>query len=134
MPPRSTDRLPGMAFVIDRVDLLGYLASGARVRDPATGTHVASLAEVAAYYLHEPVPQRAGEALALTFWEPGYDLVVKGGASLGSRLVADAQVYATGWLRRCLLETQVGVDRQLPDGPPTDPDMPAKASGSSLRL
>ena len=32
------DRLRGMAFVIDRVELLGYVASDACLRDDATGT------------------------------------------------------------------------------------------------
>ena len=45
------DRLRSMAFVIDRVDLLAYLASDARVRDDADGTVSVPLASAAAYYL-----------------------------------------------------------------------------------
>ena len=95
-----------MAFVIDQVDVLGYLASDARVRDASTGTVVARLSEAAAFYLRERVPERAGEPLALAFWEPGYDLVVRGGASIQPALAAGAQVYAAGRLRRRIFESQ----------------------------
>ena len=95
-----------MAYVIDRVDLLGYLASDARVRDPSTGTVVVRLSEAAAYYLRDTLPEGAGQPLTLAFWEPGYYLVVRGGASIRPRLTAGAQVYAAGRLRRRLFETQ----------------------------
>ena len=104
--PRSTDRLPGMAYVIDRVDLLGYLASDARVRGPSSGTLVVRLSEAAAYYLRETLPEGTGQPLTLACWEPGCYLVVRGGVSTQSRLAAGAQVYAAGRLRRCLFETQ----------------------------
>ena len=55
-----------MAFIIDHVDLLGYLASDARVRDSATGTLVARHGEAAAYYLHEPVPEGASQPFGLS--------------------------------------------------------------------
>ena len=84
--PRSTDRLPGMAYVIDRVDLLGYLASDARVRGLSSGTLVVRLSEAAAYYLRETLPEGTGQPLTLACWEPGCYLVVRGGVSTQSRL------------------------------------------------
>ena len=104
--PRSTGRLPDMAFVIDHVDLLGYLASDARLRDPATGTLVARLGKAAAFYLRETLPEAADRSFAQVFWEPGYYLVVRGGASIQPCLAAGAQIYAAGRLRRSLFETQ----------------------------
>ena len=41
------------SYVIDQVDLLGYLASDACVREPSTGTLVVRLSESADYYLCE---------------------------------------------------------------------------------
>ena len=52
-----------MAYVIDRVDLVGYLASDARVRDPSTGTLVVRLSEAAAYCLRETLSEGAGQTL-----------------------------------------------------------------------
>ena len=95
-----------MAHVIDRVDLLGYLASDARMRDPSTGTLVVQLSNAAAYYLRESLPGRAGQPLTLAIWEPGHYLVVRDGTSMQPRLAAGAQVYATGRLRRRLFEVQ----------------------------
>ena len=95
-----------MSFIIDHVDLLGYLASDARVRDSATGTLVARLGEAAAYYLREPVPKGSSQPFALSCWEPGCYLVVRGGASIGPRLASGAQVYVAGRLRRRIFETQ----------------------------
>ncbi len=95
-----------MAYVIDRVDLLGYLASDARVRDPSDGTIVVRLSEAAAYYLPGKSPEGAGQPFALATWEPGCYLVVRGGASIQPHLSAGAQVYAAGRLRRRLFETQ----------------------------
>ena len=95
-----------MAFVIDHVDLLGYLASDARLRDPATGTLVARLGKAAAFYLRETLPEAADRSFAQAFWEPGYYLVVRGGASIQPCLAAGAQIYAAGRLRRSLFETQ----------------------------
>ena len=51
--PRAAERLLSMAYVIDQVDLLGYLASDACVREPSTGTLVVRLSESADYYLCE---------------------------------------------------------------------------------
>ena len=51
-----------MAYVIDRVDLLGYLVPYARVRD-STGTLVVRLSEAAACYLRETRPEGAGQPL-----------------------------------------------------------------------
>ena len=45
------DRLRDMALVIDRVDLLGYVATDARVRDAAAGTLRVPLASAVAYHL-----------------------------------------------------------------------------------
>ena len=95
-----------MAYVIDRVDLLGYLASDARLRDPQEGTLVVRLSEAAAYYLRDALPEGAGQPLALAFWEPGYYLVVRGGAAIRTRLAAGAQIYAAGRLHRRLFEIQ----------------------------
>ena len=94
-----------MAYVIDRVDLLGYLASDARVRDPAAGTLVVRLSEAVAYYLSETLREGAGQPLTLAFWESGYYLVVRGGASIEPSLAFGAHVYATVRLRRRLFET-----------------------------
>lgn len=79
-----------MAFVIDRVDSLGYLVSDARMRDPDTCTVVAHLDEATAHHLRETVPEGAGKPLCLAFWKPGYDFVVNGGASIQPRLAATA--------------------------------------------
>ena len=95
-----------MSFIIDHVDLFGYLASDARVRDNATGTLVARLAEAAAYYLQKPVLEDASRAFALACWEPGCYLVVRDGASIKSRLASGSQIYAAGRLRRRLFEAQ----------------------------
>ncbi len=95
-----------MAFVIDLVDLFGYLATDARVRYPATGTVVARLGETAAFYLRETVADGAGDPLALTVWQPGCDLVVRGGQSLRPRLRSGSQIHATGRLRRRIFETR----------------------------
>ena len=52
-----------MAFVIDRVDLLAYAASDARVRDAGGGTLSVPLAIAAANYPRETVPEaNAAEA------------------------------------------------------------------------
>ena len=95
-----------MAYVIDRVDLLGYLAFDARVREPSTGTLVVRLSEAAAYYLREPASKGASQFFALSCWALGCYLVVRGGASIGSRLASGAQVYAAGRLLRRLFEAQ----------------------------
>ena len=100
------DRLLGMAFVIDRVDLLGYVAADACMRDEATGTLSVPLASAAAYYLRETVPEECGQPLTLAFWEPGHDLVINDGAALQPHLAAGAQVYAAGRLHRQVLETE----------------------------
>ena len=80
-----------MAYVIDQVDLLGYLASDARVRGPFTGTLAVHLSEAVVHYLHETLSARAGQPLTLAFWEPGYYLVVRGRASVRRRLAVGAQ-------------------------------------------
>ena len=103
--PRFADRLPGMAFVIDQVDVLCYLASDVRARNASAGTVVARLSEAPAFYLRETVPERAGEPLALAFWEPGYDLVVRGGTSIQAALAEGAQVYSAGRLRERIFES-----------------------------
>ena len=56
-----------MAFVIDRVDLLGYVAADARMRDDAKGTLSVPLVSVAAYYLRETVPEGCNKPLTLAF-------------------------------------------------------------------
>ena len=99
-----------MAFVIDRVDLLAYLASDARVRDDADGTVSVPLASAAAYYLRETVPEGGGEPLTLACWEPGHDLVIEDGTDLLPQFAAGAQIYASGRLQRRILETE---DRTL---------------------
>ena len=104
------DRLRGMAFVIDRVDLLAYLAPDARMRDDADGTVLVPLASAAAYYLREMVPGGAGEPLTLARWESGHDLVIEDGAELMPQLAAGAQIYASGRLQRRILGTE---DRTL---------------------
>ena len=95
-----------MAFVIDRVDLLGYLASDACMRDAATGTLSVPLASAAAYYLRETVSGECSKPLTLAFWESGHDLVIKDGADLQPHLVAGAQIYAAGRLLRRIVETE----------------------------
>ena len=104
------DRLRGMAFVIDRVDLLAYAAEDARVLDAAAGTLSVPLASAAAYYLRETVPGGAGEPLTLACWESGHDLVIEDGADLLPQLAAGAQIYASGRLQRRIIETE---DRTL---------------------
>lgn len=94
-----------MAFVIDRVDLLAYVAADPRVRDAAAGTLSVPLARAAAYYLRETVPGGREEPLTLALWEAGHDLVVQDGAKLQPLLAEGAQIYATGRLRRRILET-----------------------------
>ena len=81
-----------MAFVIDRVDVLGYLASDAAPRDVATGTLVARLSGAAAFDLHETVPDGSGKPLDLAVWEPGFDLVVRGGSSIQTAPAVGAQI------------------------------------------
>ena len=93
-----------MAFVIDRVELLGYVASDACLRDDATGTLSVPLAPAAAFYLGEAVAGECGKPLTLAFWESGHDLVIKDGADLRPHLAAGTQVYAAGRLHRQLLE------------------------------
>lgn len=100
------DRLRGMAFVIDRVDSLGYVASGACMREEATGTLSVPLGSAAAFYLRETVPGGRREPLALALWESGHDLVIKDGAHLLPHLAAGAQIYATGRLHRRILEIE----------------------------
>lgn len=95
-----------MAFVIDRVDLLAYVAAAPRVRDAAAGTLWVPLASAAAYYLRETVSGGRGEPLTLAFWETGHDLVIQGGADRLPQLAEGAQIYATGRLRRRILETE----------------------------
>ncbi len=94
-----------MAFVIDRIDLLGNLAADACMRDEATGTLSVPLASAAAYYLRETVPEWCRQPLTLAFWESGRDVLIKDGAGLQPHLVAGAQVYATGRLHWQFLET-----------------------------
>ena len=50
-----------MAQVNDRVDLLVYLASDTRPRDPSANTLVVRLPEAAAQYLRETLPGVAGQ-------------------------------------------------------------------------
>ena len=95
-----------MDFVIDRVDLLGYVAADACMRDDATGTLWVPLVSVAVYYLPETVPERCSRPLTLAFWESGHDLVIKDGADLQPHLAAGAQIYAAGRLHRRILETE----------------------------
>ena len=94
-----------MAFVIDRVDLLAYVAADPRVRD-AAGTLWVPLASAAAYYLRETVSGGRGKPLTLACWEAGHDLVIQGGANRFPQLAEGAQIYATGRLRRRILETE----------------------------
>ena len=94
-----------MAFVIDRVDLLAYVAADPRLRH-AAGTLWVPLASAAAYYLRETDSGGRGEPLTLAFWEPGHDLVIEDGANLQPQLAEGAQIYATGRLRRRILETE----------------------------
>ena len=86
--------------MIDRVDLLGYLASNAGMRDEATGMVSVPLASAAAYYLPETVPEECSRPLTLALWESGHDLVIMDGVGLRQDLVAGAQIYAAGRLRR----------------------------------
>ena len=95
-----------MAFVIDRVDLLAYVAAEPRVRDAAAGTLSVPLANAAAYYFRETVPGGREEPLTLAFWESGHDLVIQDAADLMPQLAEGAQIYATGRLRRRILETE----------------------------
>ena len=95
-----------MAYVIDRVDLLGYLVLRRPRARPSTGTLVVRLSEAAAYYLRETLPKRTGQPLTLAFWEPGCYLVVRGGASIQPHPAAGAQVYAASRLCRRLFEAQ----------------------------
>ena len=95
-----------MAFVIDRVDLLAYVAADSRVRDAATGTLWVPLASAAAYYIRETVSGGGEEPLTLAFWEPGHDLVIQNGAKLRPQLAEGVQIYATGRLRRRILEAE----------------------------
>ncbi len=95
-----------MAFVIDRVDLLGYLASDACMRDETTGMVSVPLASAAAYYLRETVPEECSKPLTLALWESGHDLVIKDGTDLQPQLAAGAQVYAAGRLQRRILEME----------------------------
>ena len=95
-----------MAFVIDRVDLPGYVAAEARVGDAAAGTLSVPLASAAANYLPETVAEGRGTPLTLAVWEPGHDLVIEDGADLQPQLSAGAQNYAAGRLRRRIPETE----------------------------
>ena len=95
-----------MAFVIDRVDVLAYVAAEPRVLDDASGTLSVPLARAAAYYLRETVPGGREEPLTHAFWEPGHDLVIQDGADLRPQLAEGAQIYATGRLLRRILETE----------------------------
>ena len=95
-----------MAFVIDRVDLLGYVAADACMRDEVSRTLSVPLASAAAYYLRETVPEECGKPLTLAFWESGHDLVIKDGADLQPHLVEGVQVYAAGRLHRRILEME----------------------------
>ena len=87
-----------MAFVIHRVDLLGCLASDARMRDEAADTVSVPLASAGSYYLRETVPEECSQPLTLAFWESGHDLVIKDGSYLQPHLAAGAQIYAAGRL------------------------------------
>ena len=95
-----------MAFVIDRVDVLGYVAADACMRDEATGTLSVPLASAAAYYLGETAPDGCGQPLTLAFWESGHDLVIKDGTDLQPHLAEGVQVYAAGRLHRRILEME----------------------------
>ena len=95
-----------MAFVIDRVDLLGHLASNACMRDDATGTVSVPLASAAAYYLPETVPEECSRPLTLALWESGHDLAIMDGVDLLPYLVAGAQIYAAGRLQRRIHEME----------------------------
>ena len=95
-----------MAFVIDRVDLLGYLASDACMRDDVKGTVSVRLASAAAFYLRETVRDDFSKPLNIAFWESGHELVIKDGADLQPYLAAGAQIYAAGRLHRRILERE----------------------------
>ena len=95
-----------MAFVIDRVDLLGYVAADACMSDDAAGTVSVPLVSVAAYYFGETIAEGCGEPLTLSFWESGHELVIKDGADLQPHLAAGAQIYAAGRLHRRILELE----------------------------
>ena len=100
------DRLRGMPFVIDRVDLLGYVASDACMQDDAPGTLSVPLASGAAYYFQETVSDGCAKPLALAVWESGHNLAIRDGADLQPYLVAEAQVYAAGRLQQRVLESE----------------------------
>ena len=53
-----------MAFVIDRVDLLGYVAADVCMRDEAAGTVSVPLASAAAYYFGETIAEVLAEGAA----------------------------------------------------------------------
>lgn len=97
-----------MALVIDRVDLLGCVATDARVRDDAAGTLSAPLVGAAAYHLRETIPEGCGKPLTLAFWGSGHDLVIQSGANLQPHLAAGTQAYAAVRLLRKVLETEDG--------------------------
>ena len=92
--------------MINRVDVLGYLASDACMRDEAARTVSVPLASAAAYYLRETGPEECSMPLTLALWEAGHDLVVKDGADLRPHLSAGAEIYPSGWLYRRILETE----------------------------
>ena len=94
-----------MAFVIDRVDLLAYVAAEARVGDDASTLSV-PLADAAVYYLRETVGEECGKPLTLACWKCGHDLVIKDGTDLAPQLAEGSQIYATGRLRRRILEIE----------------------------
>ena len=96
-----------MAFLIDRVDLLAYGAADARLNDAAAGTLSVPLASAAAYYLLEAVPEGGGEPLTQACWEPRHDLVIEDGVGLLPQLAAGARLYASSWLRRRILASEV---------------------------
>ena len=98
--------------MIDRVDLLGYVASvgyvasDACIRDATAGMLSVPLSNSAAFFIRETAPERCGKPLTLAFWESGYDPVISDGTDLQSQLAAGAQIYAAGRLHRRVLETE----------------------------
>lgn len=56
-----------MEFVIDRVDLLAYVAGDACIRNHASGTLSVPLKNAAAFYLSKAVPRECSEPLTLAF-------------------------------------------------------------------
>ena len=100
-----TDRLRDMAYVIDRIDLLGYVASSGCMRD-AAGMLSGTLSSAGAYHVRDTGHEGCGEPLTLALWESGHDLMIKNGADLEPRLVAGAHVYAAGRLQRQVLEAE----------------------------